>query len=382
MIRMYMRMTRKTDGCKHPGRLKTSFSGLVLLGCMVLSTPAAAWDYDFRGYLGYAAVDSDEDFECTNRACQGVLDDSLFYGLSASAQGEHLGAQIIVSQDLEEDPDISLAQATWRNQLIGMDMNLRAGKIIVPLGLYGSQRITPTTQPGLAFPQTLLLNAYYDLVTLSEEGLGFDLRGDSWGFKAALYEPEEAIVERVILIPGTAGPLDFLLAGLLGLDALAGIGGTPPQTMTFIEKHDNKAGYLGLDYRSVEYLADFGWVAQELNDIRVDAYNAGIQTSIGNFQPSLEAFQLDIQDLDATFEGLSLNFLYSFEQWQAFASGVHIDIGDGDSEELVLGAVRYWGNGNLSTRLTWHRIEGDLPGVTQGVDQADAWGLAVAYSWD
>mgnify|MGYP000079581633 CR=1 FL=1 len=353
-----------------------------LLAGLLISPTLLAWDYDLRGYVGYAGVDASEDIECNNRACQGTLEDSLFYGLSASLQGEHFGGQVIVSQDEEEEPDITLAQGTWRNQLLGLDMNLRAGKIIVPLGLYGSQRITPTTQPGLVFPQSFLLNAYYDLVTLSEEGVGLDLRGDRWGLKAAIYEPEKEAVERVVVIPGTAGPLDFLFAGLLGLDSVTGLGGTPPQVMTVVEDQNNRATYLGFDFRNVEYQVDAGWIAQELGDVRVDAYNIGLQTSIGNFQPSLEAFELDIENVESTIEGLTLNMLYSFEKWQVFATGVHIDIGQGDTEELVVGGVYYWGDGDISTRLAWRRVDGDLPGATQGLDNVDALGLSVAYSWD
>ncbi len=349
----------------------------------MMTSPAYAWDYDFRGYLGYVAVDSDDGFSCNNKACKGVFDESLFYGLSASIHGEHLGAQVIVSQDLEEDPDISLAQATWRQQLFSMDLGLRAGKIIVPLGLYGSQRITPTTQPGLVFPQSFLLNAYYDILTLSEEGLGIDLRGDILGFKAAYYEPEDVLSQRTVTTPGSPGPLDFLLGGLLGLDAPTGLGGTPPQQATVVDEYTNKAAYIGVDYRSDNYLADAGWIRQEVNNIELDAYNAGIQTSIGNLQPSIEVFELKFRDSNSKIEGISLNFLYSGDKWQTFLSGVTLDLETNDTQELVLGGVYFWGEtGQLSTRVTWHRLDGDYPGVTTGIDKADALGVAVGYSWD
>lgn len=377
-----MAMTQLAERNKKTGGQHTLI-GIMMLGCLVFSTGAFAWDYDFRGYLGYAAVETDEDFICNNRACQGVLEDSLFYGLSASIQGEHLGAQVIVSQDSEEDPDISLAQVTWRQPLLTTDLNLRVGKIIVPLGLYGSQRITPTTRPGLVFPQTFLLNAYYDLLTLSDEGIGLDLRGDTWGFKAAYYEPEEAFAERLVIIPGSDGPLDFLLGGLLGLDSLLGIGGTPDQQMIVVDKYTNEAAYAGLDYRSNNYQADLGWIRQEINGNDVDAYNAGIQTSIGNFQPSIEAFQLRLDGIESEIEGISINLLYSSMKWQAFGSGVSLDFGNSETQELVVGGVYFWDEeGHISTRLTWHRLDGDLPGVTRGLDKADAYGLALAYSWD
>ena len=344
-----------------------------------------SWDYDLRGYLGYAFVETSEDVDCNNRACQGVLENTLFYGLSAIAQGDHLGAQLIVSQDLEEEPDITIAQATWRQPLLNkdMDLRLRAGKIVVPLGLFGSQRITPATQPGLALPQPFMLNAYYDLLTLSENGVGVDLRGYTWGFKAAIYEPQEESVQRVIQIPATDGPLDFLLADLLGLDLLSGIGGTPPQTIVVTEKQSNKAGYLGIDYRDEDYLFDFGWIRQELNDLEVDAFNAGIQTTIGQFQPSIEAFQLDIDGLNGGFEGVSINLLYSAESWQAFVSGANIDIGRSTSQELVVGGVYYWdADGRISTRANMHRLSGDFVDSTSGIKDVTAYAVALSYSWD
>lgn len=358
---------------------------LTLTACLLASPAALAWDFDLRGYLGYAAVDTSEDFECRNRACQGVFENTFFYGVSAIAQGDHLGAQVIVSQDEEEDPDISIAQLTWRQQLLGgeLDLQARGGKIIVPLGLFGSQRITPNTQPGLALPQSFLMNAYYDLLTLSENGLGLDVRGYTWGFKAAIYEPQDTVVERVVNIPGTDGPLDFLLADLLGLGLLSGLGGTPPQNVVVRENQNNKAAYLGVDYRDADYVADIGWIGQELNDLRIDAFNAGIQTTLGHFQPSIEAFQLDIEGIEDAFEGVSISLLYSAERWQAFVSGVNLDIGRSTSQELALGGVYYWDSeGRLSTRLNLHRLVGNFPGVTDGPDSVTAYALAVAYSWD
>lgn len=355
---------------------------LMMTAGLVFSPSLFAFDYDLRGYVGYVGTDTDDEFECTSRACQGVLEDALFYGLSASVQGENLGAQVIVSQDEEEDPDISLAQGTWRSGFMGADLNLRAGKIIVPLGLYGSQRITPTARPGLSFPQSLFLNGYYDLLTLSDEGAGIDLRGDHWGFKSAIYDPEEISTEQSVTVPGQPGPLDFLISDLLGLDLLSGIGGTPPQTVTVQEDHRNKAGYLGLDYRVGGYHADVGWVAQELNDIRINAYNLGFLTTEGRFTSSLEAFQLNIEGQESSLEGLSLNFLYSAEKWQAFFTAVQLDFGVSDSEEYVLGGVYYWLDGSVSTRLNLHRLKGNLPGATQGIDETEVVTLAIAYSWN
>lgn len=352
---------------------------ILIITLMLSGNPALAWDYDLRGYLGYALVDAEDNFECDNRACQGVFEDSLFYGLSLITQGDYLGAQVVVSQDEEEDPDISIAQLTWRQPIFGGDLDLQArgGKIIVPLGLFGSQRITPTTQPGLAFPQAFLLNAYYDLLTLSDYGLGIDVRSYTWGFKAAVYEPQSESVEQVVVIPGSSNPLDLLLGILLG-------GQSPgPQTTVVRREQDNKAAYIGFDYRDENYVADFGWIGQELDDVRVDAFNVGIQTTIGQFQPSIEAFELDLEGVEDAFQGISINLLYSAERWQTFLSGVNLDIGRKTTQELVIGGVYYWDNqGRLSSRLNLHRIDGDFPGITAGNDNATAYTLAVAYSWD
>ncbi|MCI0354596.1 MAG: hypothetical protein L0099_06095, partial [Acidobacteria bacterium] len=155
-----------------------------------------------QGYLGYAAADVDTDIECSTRACSGVLDDTAFYGLSLGFQEGLVGGQVIISQDVDEDPRVSLAQLSLNHTGESFEIGGRAGRIIVPLGLYGSHRITPNTRPGLVLPQSFLLNNFYDLLTLSEEGAGLEARVGGWTFKGAIYEPDDATVETILVMPG------------------------------------------------------------------------------------------------------------------------------------------------------------------------------------
>ncbi|MGB1581302.1 MAG: hypothetical protein ACPHER_07320 [Nevskiales bacterium] len=352
------------------------------LGLGFSATMAQALETDWRGYLGYAAVSVDEDIECNTRACQGALASSLYYGLSLSVQGEDLGAQVVVSQDDEEDPELSIAQLTARTGFAGVQIGARIGKIIVPLGLFGSQRITPTARPGLVQPQSFLLNTFYDFLTLSDKGLAVQINSEAWTFKAAAYEPRKEIVERVIHIPGsTASP--SILEGILALF----LGGNPqtnntPTTITVEEQREFNGGYLGLGHQGQSTQTDLGFVRLDLNGSRIDAFNLGNVWLLGAWEPSVELIRLNLDDTDTTIDGISLNLTYNAEKWQAFGNAVDLDIEGQTSREYVLGGAYYW-NENWSGLLSARQVEGDFSTISNmDLDQVKSLTVSVGYSFN
>ncbi len=370
-------------------RIRSSFQqslapALLLTG---LSMPglSQALETDVRGYLGYVEVASDEDILCDSHACQGVLADTLFYGLSLSVQGEELGAQIVVAQDEDEDPELSIAQITARTGFGGVQASARLGKIIVPLGLYGSQRITPTARPGLVLPQSFFLNTYYDLLTLSEKGLAIEFSGESWSLKAAAFKPRKEVIERIVELPiadipdsGQVSLLQDLLESLIG-DALF----APPSggSIKVVERQEFDGGYMGMGYLGESTRTDLGFVRLDLNGSRLDAINLGNAWLLGSWEPSIELFRLKFDDTGNKLEGASVNLTYSAESWQAFANAVLMDFEGTESREYTTGGAYYW-NDNWSGLLALHRLEGSFIDANENVtDKVHSLSLSLAYSW-
>ncbi|MDX1497176.1 MAG: hypothetical protein R3352_06450 [Salinisphaeraceae bacterium] len=351
------------------------------MGLSFSTSTTQALETDWRGYLGYAGVSVDEDIDCETRACQGALASSLYYGLSLTVQGEDLGAQIVVSQDDEEDPELSIAQITARTGFGGVQIGARIGKIIVPLGLFGSQRITPTARPGLVQPQSFLLNTFYDFLTLSDKGLAVQINSESWTFKAAAYEPREEIIERVIQIPGD-NPSTNVLQGIIALFLGTNPQPSQPTTITVTEEREFEGGYLGVGHQGLSTQTDLGFVRLDLNGSRLDAFNLGNIWLLGAWEPSFELIRLELEDTDTTIDGVSLNLTYNAEKWQAFANAVDIDIEDQNSREYVVGGAYYW-NENWSGLLSLRQVEGDFSTVgSMELDKVQSATLSLGYSWN
>ncbi len=353
----------------------------LVLALLITSTigTANALETDFRGYLGYVGVSSDEDVECESRACQGILDSSLFYGLSLGVQGEELGAQLVVSQDDEAEPELSIAQLTARTGFGGIQASARVGKIIVPLGLYGSQRITPTARPGLVLPQSFLLNTYYDLLTLSEQGLALQINSEAWTFKAAAYKPRKEVVERIIELPTNAQANFFQgLISLLFNDVESSSSGN---TVTIVERQEFDGGYLGVSHQGAVAKSDLGFVRLDLDGSRLDALNLGTAWNLGAWEPSIELFQLDFVDVGNKLQGGSMNLTYSAESWQGFGNAVLIDAEGTTSREYTAGGAYYWDD-HWSGLLALHRLEGDFSNVSStNANEVHTLSLSLAYSW-
>lgn len=346
-------------------------ASIVLIGGVLLLAGGAsgASELALQGYAGYAGVDTDEDFECVSRACSGVLDDTLFYGLSIGFQEELIGGQLIVSQDVDEDPRVSLAQLSLTHTTEKLQMSARAGRIIVPLGLYGAHRITPNTRPGLVLPQSFLLNSFYDLLTLSEEGAAGELRTGAWTFKIAAYEPDEETVETVLSPGGGLLPVpdpngnvlgnlvDTLLFLLFGPGDDSGLPGQPgSQVVT--TKRTSRGYYGGLAYENDGLRADVSYTDLDLLGLDFRSLNAGIEYAFGAWQPSLEVFELDVQDGEPV-RGGSATLVYNGNSWQLFANLVQIENGGTDARETVYGGAYYWNN--WAAKLARHDIDTEFP---------------------
>lgn len=367
----YSRMSTYLRGFK----LNRSIGIALVFTCV--SNTASAVETDFRGYLGYVGVTSDEDINCESRACQGVLDSSPFYGLSLSLQGEELGAQVVVAQDDDAEPELSIAQLTARTGFGGVQASGRLGKIIVPLGLYGSQRITPTARPGLVLPQSFLLNTYYDLLTLSEQGLALQLNSEAWTFKAAAFKPKKEVIERIIELPNNSP--DNFFQGLLSL--LFNNRDNTTNTIIIREEQEFEGGYLGIGHQGEAMRSDLGFVRLDLNGSRLDAFNLGTAWNLTAWEPSIELFQLEFVDTSNKLQGGSVNLTYSAEAWQTFGNAVYIEAESATSREYTAGGAYYW-NKNWSSLLSLHRLEGDFSSV--GANDEDAihtLSLSLAYSW-
>lgn len=356
---------------------------LLLVGLFCVR--AQALETDARGYIGYVSVSTDEDLTCESRSCQGVLASTLFYGLSLSVQGEELGAQVVAAQDDEGDPELSIAQVTARTGFGGVQASARLGKIIVPLGLYGSQRITPTARPGLVQPHSFYLNTYYDLLTLSDKGLALQLDAENWSFKAAAFKPRKQVIERIIESGGIdipdneqTGFLEGVLSLLFGSNLAEPP--SPGGKVRTVERREFDGGYLGLAHHGEISRSDLGFVRLDLNGNRVDALNLGSALTLGAWEPAIELFQLKFERTGTRLEGASLNLTYSAESWQAFTNAVYLDLAGSDSRELTVGTAYYW-NDNWSALLAAHRLTGDFSAVSQVDDEVNSLSLSLAYSW-
>lgn len=365
-------------------------ASLSLLGGILLlaATAVPASELQLQGYAGYAGVDADEDIACTSRACSGVLDDTLFYGLSVGFQEGFLGGQLIVSQDVDEDPRISLAQLSLTHTSEKLQASGRAGRIIVPLGLYGSHRITPNTRPGLVLPQSFLQNSFYDLLTLSEEGAAGELRSGSWSFKAAAYEPDEETVESVLLPPGGLLPVPDPGGSLLGnaVDTVLFLlfGPSDPQvpgqagSQVVSSKRKNRGYYGGLAYENDGLRADLGYTDLDLLGVDFRSYNAGVEYLIGPWQPSLEVFQLEA-DRDEQVRGASATLVYNGDSWQLFANAVQIEADIAEAREVVVGGAYYWNN--WAAKLARHDIDTEFVQLS-AEDSLGSTVLSLAYSFN
>lgn len=358
-----------------------------------LAAPVYASEIATQGYIGYSGVHSNAEVDCHTRACPGVLESTLFYGLSMGFQEGPVGGQVIISQDADADPQVSLAQLSFAHVWAHTTASARAGRIIVPLGLYGSHRITPNTRPGLILPQSYLLNSFYDLLSLSDQGIALSLLQDN-GFelKAAYYQPSDETRKTLTQAqPGLVGNLGGGLGGLLGnllgglLGGLLGqpvVPGTPPVTGTpgtvDTRSHTDKGYYVGADYTGLSWRADGGWTRLSLPQGNLDAYNAGLALHLGNWQPSVEAFRLESGN-NAT-DGLSLTLVYNGNSWQMFGNAVRLQTDDLKATEYVLGGVYYWRS--FSLRLTHHEIRGDAVLRNLSGKNLHATTLSGAYSFN
>ena len=351
------------------------------LSTLATSMKVAALETDARGYLGYVGVAVDEDIVCGTRACQGILASALFYGLSLSVQGDELGAQVVAAQDSEEDPELTIAQLTARTGFGGVEIGARLGKIIIPLGLYGSQRITPTARPGLVLPQSYFLNTYYDFLTLSDQGLAMQLTSEAWNFKLAAYKPRKEVIEQVIQLPNNeqANIFQGILSVLLG-DSFTTSSNN--NTVRIVELRNYEGGYVGLSHQSETTRSDAGFVRLDLNGSRLDALNLGNAWMLGAWEPSVEIFQLKFDDTGSKLNGGSFNLTYSAESWQSFGNVVQIDIEGEKSREYTVGGAYYW-NDNWSGLLALHRLEGEFSNAsTSDEDQLHSVSFSLAYSWN
>ncbi|MGH8530806.1 MAG: hypothetical protein ACRETN_13355 [Nevskiales bacterium] len=363
----------------------------ILGGALLLAGHAApASELALQGYAGYALVDTDAgSLECVSRACPGVLDDTLFYGLSLGFQEGIVGGQLILSQDVDEDPRVSLAQLSLSHTGESMQVSGRAGRIIVPLGLYGSTRITPNTRPGLVLPQSFLLNSFYDLLTLSEEGVAVELRSGGWSFKAAAYEPDKETVETVLLPPGgllpIAGPNGNVLGNLVDavLFLLFGPADAPPVpgqpgSQVVTSKRTSRGYYGGLAYENNGLRTDFGYTDLNLLGVDFRSLNAGVEYAFGAWQPSLELFEFDVDNGDEV-RGGSATLVYNGDSWQLFANAVRLGTDETEARETVFGGAYYWNN--WAAKLARHDIDSDLPQVS-AEDSLRSTVLSLAYSFN
>ncbi len=373
--------------------MRRNASPSILAGALLLAGHAAlASELALQGYAGYALADtdSDADIECVSRACPGVLDDTLFYGLSLGFQEGIVGGQLIVSQDVDEGPRVSLAQLSLSHTGERLQASGRAGRIIVPLGLYGSTRITPNTRPGLVLPQSFLLNDFYDLLTLSEEGVAVDLHSGGWTFKAAAYQPDEETVETALLPPGGLLPLpsgptgnllgnvvDGLLFLLFGTDPQLSTPGQPGgQVVT--SKRTSRGYYGGLAYENNGLRTDFGYTDLDLLGVDLRSLNAGVEYAVGAWQPSLELFELEMAGSDEV-RGGSATLVYNGDSWQLFANAVQLGTDDTEARETVFGGAYYWNN--WAAKLARHNIDSDFPQVS-AEDSLRSTVLSLAYSFN
>lgn len=379
-------MEASADNSRMRGRQATRQRYVLPIILLLLTQPAMAVETDMRGYLGYVSVVNDQEVDCETRSCQGVFEDTLFYGLSLNLQGEELGAQVIVSQDEAQNPEVSLAQITARTGLGGIEASFRLGKIIVPLGLYGSQRITPNARPGLVLPQSFFLNTYYDLLTLSDRGLGVHLTSDRWALKAAAFSPVEEIFTQIVQDPTVpleeAGFLERLARGLFS-DLFGDLADPPPggEESVVTEEREFEGGYLGASHVGDTTRTDIGMVRLDLNGNRLDAFNFGNAWMIGRWEPSIELFRLDFKESGDKADGISVNLVYSEASWQAFSNWVVIEDSSDKSREWVVGGAYYWDD-HWSGLIAAHRLDGSFSGLPRADDQEiNSLSLSIAYSW-
>lgn len=368
--------------------VRKGFKPVALACCIAGSGAAGASELATQGYLGFSLVDTDAAFSCETRACQGVFDDALFYGLSVGFQEEAFGGQIILSQNAEEDPRISLAQLSYTTAWDSSSFSVRGGRIIVPLGLYGTHRISPNTRAGLVMPQSYVLNSFYDILTLSDNGIALEmLNSGSLNLKAAAYQPSDETVETLVVTPGTPLPTNTgLVAGLVNL-LLGGGSNTPALTPGSVQLQRNtrtdRGYYLGGNFDQENWRLDGGATQLEFGNDKLRAYNIGFEYTLGEWQPSIELLRLESGKTDP-LDGASINLVYSAEHWQLFGNVVRFDSTQTDIAEDVLGGAYYWRD--ISVRLAHHRIQGgsfestSSSGVNQ--NQVNSTILAVAYSFN
>lgn len=358
-----------------------------LISLCFAATTAQATELATQGYFGYSVVDTDAAFSCDTRACQGLFEDALFYGLSVGFQDEALGGQIIISQNAQEDPRISLAQLSYLGNLSSSTVTVRGGRIIVPLGLYGTHRISPNTRAGLVMPQSYVLNSFYDVLTLSDNGIALEWRGsNNLSLKAAAYQPSEETIETVVITPGFALPTNTgIVAGLVSL--LVGSNpqapsATPGTTQIKQQKREDNGFYVGAGFDQENWRIDGSATQLSFGDDKLTAYNVGLEYTWNAWQPSVELLRLET-DKSKPMDGASVNLIYSAEHWQLFGNLVRFSSDQSDLSEDVVGGAYYWHD--ISFRLAHHRIRGaDFVTSASGAiqDKVNSTVLSAAYSFN
>lgn len=359
-------------------------------------------DFRWSAYLGYVGVELSDDVICEGPACNGILDDTAFYGLSASLAYAPFQLQAVVSQDQNGEPELSLAQLSMSQLLGNWQSQLRLGKIINPLGLFGANRITPTARPGLELPQSFFLNAYYDLLTTSEYGAAVEFRQNDLVLKATVFRPEPDAIRTVVInddnvengnvlddISDAVGDLTGINLGLGVLGPLLGLGGdmqpgagdpAEPNTTIRVENIEKTSYFVGVEHDGFDRLYDAGYTQLRLGDERIEAFSLGGQHQYGQWFPSIELTQLRARNAGTKTKGVSLTLLYQAQHWSAFANGTHFSSDRLDSTDYNIGAAYF--HKQWTFKLSAHQLERTADdNAGDSIDLLDTNSVAFAISY-
>lgn len=216
---------------------------------VLLLLPFSVQAVDFAGYAGFTA--SPYDVYASN--------DGLIYGLVARQEFKGGGVAALVGPDREGKPRLLFggadihANRNWRVYL---------GRPRVSITAYPSDRIEPTTGPGVSIENSPFVAALLESATFINYGMRLNGDWDRWSIEASVFAPAEGLestagAQSVTApqLPIDASTVNELLSVELGpiAQALIGISSTTATQPVRVDRSD-KGGSIG-----------FGWFGGTVN---------------------------------------------------------------------------------------------------------------------
>lgn len=180
----------------------------LLFICMIaVNTTAAEYSTPMEGFIGYR---NDVDVE------------DAFYGFTASKYYKYVSFNTIISGSTNseysktDDNIIKSLTATFHASLSDVDMHYTVGKLVIPLGLYESQRVYPNAFANRTMNDSFMSRLYKDYLKTSSTGHMLEMERGNFSLQLGQYVPfDETMNMRVGSTPPKTHLKNILAGDLL-----------------------------------------------------------------------------------------------------------------------------------------------------------------------